>query len=100
MMQTPATNPQSRANDRARLAETRLRADALGLQVESTLRELGDRVPEDVRSRARALIVDTQKAINAGAAQGRLGLLASRLEEVRRVLPAVSGGVGNELRAR
>ena len=84
-------------NELHRLGEARLRADALSLQVESTLRTLGRRVPDDVRSRTRALIVDTQKALSAGAQRDRLRLLASRLEEVWRVLPAVSGGAGTEL---
>ena len=84
-------------NELHRLGEARLRADALAFQVESTLRTLGRRVPDDVRSRTAALIVDTQKALSTGAQRDRLRLLASRLEEVWRVLPAVSGGAGTEL---
>jgi hypothetical protein len=93
-------SPNREATDREdlhRLGEARQRADALALQVESTLRALGRRVPEDVRTRAAALIVDTQKALSAGAQRDRLRLLASRLEEVRRILPAVAGGAGTEL---
>jgi|GEM_PF-1784403 len=87
----------SAQDEQHRLGEARQRADALALQLESALRGLGDRVPEDVRSRAAALIVDTQKALSTGAQRDRLRLLASRLEEVRRVLPAVAGGAGSEL---
>ena len=81
------------------LREARQRADALAYQVESTLRTHRARVPEDVRTRAEALIVDTQKALTAEAPRERLQILASRLEELRKLLPAVAGGAGNELRA-
>jgi hypothetical protein len=65
--------------------------------VQSALSRLGDRVPEDVRARAKALIVDTEKALSSDAPRERLRLLASRLEEIRKVLPAVAGGEGSEL---
>ena len=89
--------PMTDRNDQHRLGEARQRADALSFQVETTLRTLGHRVPDDVRTRTKALIVDTQKALSAGAQRDRLRLLASRLEEMRRILPAVAGGAGTEL---
>ena len=97
-MNAPHDRAQHRTeDDPRRRGEARQRADALAVQVESTLRELGGRVPEDVGARATALIVDTQKALSADAPRERLQLLASRLEEIRKVLPAVSGGAGSEL---
>lgn len=89
--------PGSPGNERARTGEARQRADALAVQLESALRSLGARVPEDVRARAEALVVDTQKALGADASRERLRLLASRLEEVRRVLVASAGAAGTEL---
>ncbi len=89
--------PGSPGDEAARTGEARQRADALAVQLESALRTLADRVPDDVRARAEALVVDTQKALIAEASKGRLRLLASRLEEVRRVLVATAGAAGTEL---
>jgi hypothetical protein len=90
--------PDDPRTDDPRLGEARQRADALAHQVGATLAGLGDRVPEDLHARAKALIVDTEKALSNDAPRERLRLLASRLEELRRVLPAVAGGEGSELR--
>jgi len=89
--------PESPGDENARTGEARQRADALAVQMESALRTLGARVPDDVRARAEALVVDTQKALAAEASRERIRLLGSRLEEVRRVLVATAGAAGTEL---
>jgi molecular chaperone DnaK len=61
-------------------AETRNRADQLVYSTERTLRDLGDKVPGDMRTEVEARIADTKQAIESGDI-ARIGTASEALQQ-------------------
>ncbi|GLY75877.1 chaperone protein DnaK [Actinoallomurus iriomotensis] len=84
---------EAHSDEDARIKETidaRNTLDSVAYQVERRLGELGDRVPEHERARARMLIDDARQAIKEEAAIDRLRSLTTELQQIYHGLAATA----------
>ena len=76
------------------LVDARNELDSVAYQVERTLRDLGDAVPQHERARAEMLVADARQAIKEEAPLDRMRSLTAELQQLYHGLLARAGGAG------